>query len=290
MYTTRPSLSDDLTLDDVIARLANQPEVEGLVTIGSTGTAQLTPASDYDLVIVLNRYPAPLHVGLTTVAGRLTDLVFLSADDVRGIVDDGLPKDAASWAARGAYWLHAGHIAYDRDGLVARAQARVLGDPPRTEWADGDHYGKWVHINYNLAHNRRMRLSTDPVYQMALAYRLLYCLSDLLLFSMQFRGVRWQGEKHAFRYLERVDPGYSALWQEALAAPDRNSRFALYEQLCEATCAQVGGLWPEGVTAFQFEGSHDLTPDWVGAAQDWWAQAVGQSSDRARKRNVSARD
>ena len=36
--------------------------VEGVLLIGSTNTSALTPASDYDMIVVLNEMPAPIHV------------------------------------------------------------------------------------------------------------------------------------------------------------------------------------------------------------------------------------
>ena len=70
MFPTRLSITHNLTLAEIIERLRQQPEVTGLVTMGTTGSDHLRPESDYDLVVVLAEMPVALHVALTTVDGR----------------------------------------------------------------------------------------------------------------------------------------------------------------------------------------------------------------------------
>ena len=41
-----------LTLDAVIERLADKAVVDGVLTLGSTGTGAFHPASDYDLLVI----------------------------------------------------------------------------------------------------------------------------------------------------------------------------------------------------------------------------------------------
>ncbi|HEY0069850.1 MAG TPA: hypothetical protein VGE04_07780, partial [Chloroflexia bacterium] len=47
-------LTTGLSLDEVIARLAKKPAVEGVLVMGSGGTSDMHAASDYDLFVVLN--------------------------------------------------------------------------------------------------------------------------------------------------------------------------------------------------------------------------------------------
>ena len=63
-YTTQ-SPTNDLSLDEVIDRLSQRPEVDGIVVIGSLSGKQFKPHSDYDLLLVMNQMPVPLQVGLT---------------------------------------------------------------------------------------------------------------------------------------------------------------------------------------------------------------------------------
>ena len=64
----------------VTARLATHEAVEGVVWVGSTGTEQLTDASDYDILLFLNEMPVPLHVVFTTIDDVLTDVIFADVD------------------------------------------------------------------------------------------------------------------------------------------------------------------------------------------------------------------
>jgi hypothetical protein len=65
-----------ITCDEALHRLTQQEIVDGLIVIGSAAKEALTATSDYDLYLVLSVMPAPLHVGLTWIEGRLTDLIF----------------------------------------------------------------------------------------------------------------------------------------------------------------------------------------------------------------------
>jgi UTP:GlnB (protein PII) uridylyltransferase len=57
----------DLSLNDVLAKLSRHSGVDGLVAIGSTAHENLTPASDYDLLIILAEQPLPFQVGITSI-------------------------------------------------------------------------------------------------------------------------------------------------------------------------------------------------------------------------------
>ena len=72
---TTPSPSAAMALDDVVARLAQHPRIDGLVLVGSAQGEHLPAYADYDLVIVLAANPLRLHVGVTTIDARLTDLI-----------------------------------------------------------------------------------------------------------------------------------------------------------------------------------------------------------------------
>jgi predicted nucleotidyltransferase len=52
VFPSVPSQTDALTLDEVVARLAAQETVMGIVLIGSTADHTLTAASDYDLLLI----------------------------------------------------------------------------------------------------------------------------------------------------------------------------------------------------------------------------------------------
>jgi predicted nucleotidyltransferase len=79
---TSTSPSNDMTLEQITARLSQNEVVTGLLLIGSAARGELTPTSDVDLVVVLSEMPVPLHVGVTYIDGTLTDLIFLRAAQI----------------------------------------------------------------------------------------------------------------------------------------------------------------------------------------------------------------
>ena len=58
-----------MTLDEMIVRLSKNEYVDAVAIIGSAGGGELNPASDYDLLIVLDPMPLPLS-GVVTYLGR----------------------------------------------------------------------------------------------------------------------------------------------------------------------------------------------------------------------------
>jgi len=60
-FPTLPTtISTLLSLETVIARLAAQDALEGVLLLGTTGSGALTPSSDYD-VLVVTTAPTPLE-------------------------------------------------------------------------------------------------------------------------------------------------------------------------------------------------------------------------------------
>lgn len=279
-FLTIRSHSNDLTLAEVIARLGQHAAVEGVLLIGSTGQETLTPASDYDLIVILSSMPAPLHVGLTYIDGRLTDVLFMTAAAIERILSsEGLQDDADGLDGKFIRWLQRGQIAFDRAGRVQQAQTKVRTGQWLRLAGDAELYAGWFSINYNVRQTRRMMASTDPVYQMAVDYRLLYSLAELWGYYFRARRLPWEGEKGAVRYLAAHDPAYLELFRRCLAEPDRTRKMALYEQLADLTLAPVGGLWPEGDTAFQFDLSAggQLDASMISATLAFWEELIGSA-------------
>ncbi|MDP9369911.1 MAG: nucleotidyltransferase domain-containing protein [Chloroflexota bacterium] len=64
--------TNTMTLDEVLRRLAQHEFVDGILLLGSTRTGDLTPTSDYDLLLVLVDLPATPrldHLGRGAVDG-----------------------------------------------------------------------------------------------------------------------------------------------------------------------------------------------------------------------------
>ena len=271
---TMPSKSHTMTLEQVIARLSRHRAVEGILIIGSAVQSELTPASDYDLVLVLSGMPAPLHVALTSIDRRLADIIFITTAQIDEILDLDAPVDGDAWIGRIVRWLLGGEIAYDRTGNLRRAQEKVgRGGWLRAKDGSGG-YGAWFKINYNLAQTRRLYTSDDPIYRATAELRTsVYGPSDLLFGYWEIRNLRWEGDKEAVRYLEAHDPHYLALFQRYLREADPGRKLALYEQLAERTTAPLGGLWTEGTIALTFD-AQTVSPDMIEAGLRFWEDVL----------------
>jgi hypothetical protein len=279
MWLALVSISNDMALSEFVARLACHPAVDGILAIGSTASAALGPASDYDLVLVLNRAPLRLTVALTYVDHRLTDIIFVDAAEIEHILAPG-PADAAGLAwgpGRLVPWLKGGTVLYDRAGRLAQAQ-EVAAVQPAASPAEGQRFAAWFSINYNLRQNIRMAASSDPTYLTSLDLRLLYCLSDLWWHYFLLRGLPQQGEKAQVRYLEQHDPAYLALFRRCLGEGDRQARFRLYSTLAALTVAPAGGLWAADATSVQPDTGAAWEEDAPARALAFWQELIGQNT------------
>jgi hypothetical protein len=276
-----PSPSQDLTLEEVIVRLSSHEQVAGLLLIGSTARSQLTPASDYDLALILSDMPVPLHVALTTIDGRLTDLLFVTLAQIDEVLALDTPVDQGQWLARVVRWLEAGQIAYDRTGQIARAQAKVQAQNWLRARGPMDAYGAWFRLNFNLAHTRRLLTSDDPTYRAAAELRLsLYAPSDLLFGYWEIRDLRWEGEKAAVRHLKVHDPAYLAAYLGFLREIDPEHKLAAYEALAVKTLAPLGVPWPADATALALDEA--VTPERLQAGHRWWQSLFEDAGERPR--------
>lgn len=263
------SQSNRLTLDEVVRRLSGNEVVDGVVVMGSGGTDTLTAASDYDLLVVLARAPAPLDVALTSIDDRLTDIVFTTTSIIDGLLG---AADVPSGSREGSIvrWLRSGKVVFDRTGGLRRLQAQAQSTAMiATARSDGG-YSTWFTVNFNVTQTRRMLLSDDPVYGMTVDLRLLFGLYEVWVAYFTVRDLEWAGDKEAIRYLQRNDANFLQQFQACLAAVERVDKVASYEKLAAAALQPVGGLWEAGSTAIQPDSRANITPAMVEAALRWW--------------------
>lgn len=245
MLTPILSQSNRLSLEEVFTRLASRGHVEGVLTLGSTRAGALHPHSDYDLLVVLSQMPVPLRVILTTIDGRLTDVLFAHSDLITQIVSG--QYQSAGTADEGSLVerLKTGEIVHDRDGRIRQAQTLLADRDWLVKPTEAEVYDRVVHgIHYNYQQNKRYLECDDPVYQLVLDFRLHYSLTQVLWDYFIVRRIPWQGEKKAFAYWREHDPDYLALFQAYHATTDRREKFAIYTRLAERTMEPLGGLWP----------------------------------------------
>ena len=266
-----------MTLGDLIDRLAAHPTVHGLVVIGSGRDGTPPPYSDYDLVIALDNPRLPLHVGMTWVDGRFTDLIFVTTKQVQHILDASDPLEPATPHGRLLEWLAHGRIAFDRHGQLGQVQNKVQDGAwlRRPDVTDMTH--AWNSLNYNVTQTHRLLTVDDPLYLLAAEVRMAWFgTGDLLAHYRTIRGLPQTGEKEMLRHLQEHDPDYLARLQQFLHAPNRKAKFDLYVELASAAAAPLGGLWPDHTTAFQVDRVRGEQPGQA-AAQLFWHDLIGLS-------------
>jgi hypothetical protein len=266
---TTPSQSIALSLNEVVARLARRAAVAGVLLIGSTAQTTVNASSDYDLVVVLAHMPAPMHVALTTIDGRLADIIFVTLQEIDRLLgkNEVIPD---SWDARLLQWFQSGRIVFDRMGRLQQVQEKSANVRTSSPSDTGDGYRLWFAINYNVKQTLRMLESDDPLYQMTIDLRLLYSLSEVWTGYFRVRGLPWAGEKASILYLSEHDPDYLQRFRRCLAEADRRSKVEQYTELAERTLAPLGGLWTQDTTAIQFHDNSPWTPRQDDAALVFW--------------------
>src|SRR4029079_9400 len=130
MLPTTISQGNNLTLNEVIARLQQHDAVDGVLLMGSTGQNALSPASDYDLVVVLSSLPEPIALLHTVIDQRLAEVYFFSTDMLDQIIDEQHSAQGGALPSAGdrvAFytWLQTGRIAFDRNGRLAHVQQHL---------------------------------------------------------------------------------------------------------------------------------------------------------------------
>lgn len=275
MPLVHKAITNNLTFAEVITRLSEHSAVDGLIIVGSAAQEQLTPVSDYDLVIILSAMPVPLHVGVTYIDGRFTDLLFHTVDQVEQILAATTPFDFWDWTGRLVGWLQTGKVVFDRHGKVGQAQTKVKAGV----WLQTNHeqaaYGAWQRINYNLQVVRRYLTADDPAYLAAADIRMmLFGPQDLFFNYFAVRELPPDSEKKAIQYLQTHDPGYLQLFNCFLTEQDRAVKFQLYEQLAVLTLAPVGALWQTGETVLNLD-VQVVSSALEEEAMDFWEALIG---------------
>jgi hypothetical protein len=272
---TRPPLSAELSLQEVLRRLARHDAVDGLLVMGSGGHQALSPVSDYDVLIVHGELPAPLFLAVTTVEERFAEFYFVPAalvDSVNAAADLStlVRQEPRLFGGTTLRWIAGGRIVFDRAGRLERARERIHG----ADWGNApdaeERYLAWFQINYNLRQTLRMAHTADPVYLTAVDLRLLYCAHQLWTTYFLLRSLQSGGEKADIRYLDQRDPGYLDRFRRFLAEADRSRKLALYRELAAATLEPVGGLWSGDVTAVQLDPGSRVEPQVIRQALDVW--------------------
>src|SRR5258706_6869806 len=172
--------------------------------------------------------------------------------------------------------MQTAQIVYDDFGRLARADALARAGGGLAPVSYVDQYGAWFWLNHALIHIKRMVQADDPVYHTAVDLMLCGVLHDICRAYFQVRGLPWEGEKAALRYLQQYDGAYLARLRECLAVNDRARKIDLFGQLVAETLRPIGETWQPGCTAVALDGPARAAAD-AQAALDFWQSLFVES-------------
>ncbi len=217
------------SLEKLIDKLKMSPRVKGIFSTGTTATT-LTPSSDIDLVVIIDKNSEEIKSIFTTIENRFSDIYFFDIDflnqlknksEVSGNNFDGMFLE----------WLKKGKIEYDTENLLASLKSKTEETSPAQKVADSEKRDFWIKTNYNFIANSRYYNSEDEIYHKALELRLLYSVIELITAYFSFRGIPWRGEKAAIKYLEQNDQNFLAVFQKYSESNTLAEKMKYYEQL-----------------------------------------------------------
>jgi predicted nucleotidyltransferase len=278
-FQARQSYSHAFTVDEICRRLERQPEVDGILMMGSGAGGELSLSSDIDLLVILRGEPLPLFMLSTTIQARLAEVYFARAEDLDHFLAQRQPVPDNSYSATLLRWIMTGQIFYDPSGRLGAlravlAESEHSGHPKRSEWfllpAHGELYNAWYSTNYDLVQTRRLLESQDPIVQMKVDLRLIFMIDQLWTRYFVVRRLPGMSHKASIRWMAENAPEFYARLQAFLVEPDRTRKFEHFQALAMLALEPVGGLWPEMMTAVQLAGNAD--PGLVENQLDIWAR------------------
>lgn len=268
---TSYSSTTDLSLEVVLERLRQRSEVDAVLLVGSTGQPSFTADSDYDLLIVINDNPDSIFKAVTTIAGRLAELYFITELEIDAIIEQDKPIPANTSHATVIAWLSEGKIVLDHSKKLTQLRDIGLQSMP-TAVSDQDIYSTWYTLNYNYKQNLRYAKSLDELRLQVLSFRLLYSIYDCLTGYFVLRRIGWKGEKKAIVHLENNDTAFLHLFRRCIAETDLQKRFAFYEDLVHQAIPAEMGIWADNFTAVKLK--TDFTDSAVEDALSFWNSLI----------------
>ena len=226
---TRRSKTSSMKLEEVLARLRNSDQIDGLMIIGSAARNELTLSSDYDLVILFPDLPVPIDIGQTFIDKRVTDLNFITVEEVDRFLETEEPISPYTTNGRILLRMGDGRIELDRSDRLKRAREKVLGGAEVKLFTEQEKHSRWWMMNLFLRIDKRLSVSNDSVNVDAVDLMLNGMLDYLMVDYFNFRDLLWKGEKEAIRYWTIEDPGYLGSFMECLKEGDTRRKLDLYE-------------------------------------------------------------
>lgn len=255
------SCSDELALEEVIRRLTASPAVDGIAEFGSRSADQASVWSDYDLLVLVRAIPAAVFQMITTINGRIADVVLVDVDTADSVVAADTPPPPQSFAALFAQKMRTAHIIYDASDRLHKVQELVTSEAwagkARQGLVNPDVYAAWFWLSFGLMQLERMGSADDPVYETAVDMMLSACLPGTWKTYFEYRAIPWQGEKAAVRYWQEHDAEYLAAVRKCLASSSREQKLARYRDLVELTLGPMARKLGHGETAVILQGRNE---------------------------------
>lgn len=263
-----------MALDEVVNRLAANELVEGILVIGSASRADLTPTSDYDLLVILRRQPVPVRTVITQIDGREAEIFFTTAETLNRIEARGVPVPNDSDDELLIHWLQSGQIVYDPAAYLSHAQQIFRSHNWILLAGETQRYITWFKLNNHLRQVLRLAASDDPVDRLAAQLKLLDALHELFASYFFLRRIPWRGHKLGIKYLAAHDPNYLAHWQELLAEAELERRVTIFVELVRRTLEPVGSVLRDAEVGVQFEPGVAVTRELLSDGERFWEQLL----------------
>lgn len=233
------------TLKEVTAQLEANPVVDAAFLTGSFAQGTSSPSSDMDLVVILKENDKQIRSVYAWIDGVFADIFFFDRANIVHVknaekIASASPELESSFIA----WLAKSKILFDKTGEVTNLKA----DPSLIEKygvLENEKTSIAQRINYNRVANKRYFLSNDPHYHEALALRLLYSVSELIVGYLTLRGISWEGEKFAIAYLKEESLDFYNSFQKFLNSKDLTGKYQAYETMCEKVFPPGSTWWTQ---------------------------------------------
>ena len=277
MFLSHPSSSFHLTFAETTSRLCASDQVVGIALFGSRVHQSNNPLSDYDLLILFTHVPVEIFQMFTHIEGRLADVVFADLQTAGELIRGNVPILPSSKEWMLLQKMLTAKIIYDPSGQLAQTQ-KIAKERQRAGMgvlppSESERYAAWFWQNHSLAHIERMFQSGDPVYLTAVDLMLTSGISRLCRDYYRARGLVWEGEKAAVRFLQDHDPRYLNLLRCYLAESGRAEKVNFYRQLVEKTIAPIGPIWIRGQSAVYLRNMEEQ-PARVEEALAFWEELI----------------
>jgi hypothetical protein len=231
------------SLANLIEKLKSSPRVKGIFCAGTTATT-LTPSSDIDLIVVVDKNSEGIKSIFTTIENRFSDIYFFDIDFLNQLKDKN-KVSGNNFDGMFLAWLATGKIEYDPENVLLEIKNKATETLPTQKVSDSEKRDFWVKTNYNFIANSRYYNSKDEIYHKALEFRLLYSVIELITAYFSFRSIPWRGEKSAVKYLQQNDQEFLAIFEKYSKSSLLTEKMKCYTELFNAIFFGEYQKWEE---------------------------------------------